>query len=1398
MYLIFDTETTGLPKNFDAPHTDLDNWPRLVQIAWQLHDAKGKLLSAQNLIVKPEGFTIPYNAEKVHGISTEIAQEEGKPLSEVLQAFAQDIDRAELLIGHNVEFDLNITGAEFVRAEEESQLWDKKPFDTKSEETAAFVQIPGGKVGGFKWPTLTELHKKLFGEAFDDAHDAAYDVAATARCFFGLLEHKIAKPFDATPLAEIKYEAPVLDAANFAKRQERKGSKIPAQFRGTVDELIPFSHLHVHSQFSILQSTASVKGLIAKAKENNMEAVAFTDLGNMHAAFNAVGTGAGEGVKVIIGCELYVAEERLKKQFTKNNPDRRFLQVLLAKDQEAYQRLAKLCSLGYIEGYYAGYPRVDKDLIKAYSEGMIALTGGLSGEIPNLILNQGEHEAEEAFKWWLDIFGEDFYVELQRHGLEAEDRVNEVLLNFAAKYNVKPIAAHGAYYIERTDADAHDSLLCVKDGEKKSTPIGRGRGRRFGMENDEYYFKTQEEMNELFSDIPVALENTQEIIDKCSPIQLRRDILMPNYTIPEQFEDEDAFLKHLSYEGAKKLYGEITPEIEERLERELKIIKDMGFPGYFLIVQDFINEAKRRGVSVGPGRGSAAGSVVAYSTGITNIDPIKYDLLFERFLNPERVSMPDIDIDFDDEGRQEVINYVVEKYGKNQVAQIITYGTMAAKMSIKDVARVLDLPLDESNKLAKLVPEKPGTKLKDAYAQVHDLKDILALDEEKDLRSKVLKQAKILEGSVRGTGIHAAGVIIAPDDITQYIPVCTSKDADLLVTQFDGRVVEDAGMLKMDFLGLKTLTIIRDAIKLIEQRHGVKLDMDEIPLDDQKTFELYQRGDTIGTFQFESEGMQKYLRDLKPTDIEDLIAMNALYRPGPLQFIPNFINRKHGREEVEYPHPLLEPILKNTYGIMVYQEQIMQTAQILGGYTLGGADLLRRAMGKKKIEEMKKQRVIFVQGCAENHQIPEAKANEIFDVMARFAEYGFNRSHSAAYSVVAYQTAYLKANYPSEYMASVLTHNMNSIEKITFFIDECQKQEVAVLGPDINESDAYFSVNEKSQIRFGMAAIKGTGDAAIQSIIEEREANGPYLDIFDFTRRINLRTVNKKSFESLAYAGAFDNFGIDRAGYFEIPERDNSNFIEKLVRYGNAYAKDKEKTTVSLFGDDSAAEIATPPLPECEPWTRLQKLNHEKDVVGFYVSGHPLEQYRSALKTLRVKLLDNLAAFDRQEINVAGVLTSKTVRQSRNGNMFTILVLEDFRSSMEIALFGNDHEEFSDQVEENQLLLITAKVQRSYRDEDRYELRVSRIQDLEQLKEVHCRGLEAHLDLQKIQEDEQIIAQISDLLTRYPGDLPFKVKLLDHEEKLEVDFTSLTHKIAPSDGLMTKLEDMGVMCKMVY
>ncbi len=1394
MYLIFDTETTGLPKNYEAPLTDFDNWPRLVQIAWQLHDNTGKLISAKNFMVKPEGFLIPYNAQKVHGISTERALEEGKPLLEVLEAFRDDTKKSQIVIGHNIEFDVAIMGAEYLRNhlqnifEGENAL---KTFCTKLQ-TVDFVALPGGKGGKFKWATLTELYFKLFNTTFADAHDAAYDVSATAKCFFGLLQQKVAKPLDETPPEKIIYEAPKLDEANFANilARQKKKEKVSKVSEG---EVLPFVHLHLHSAYSILQSTASVKNIIKKAKELEMPAVAITDLGNLHGAFYAMQYGEEFGQKVILGCEVYVAKERRRLQFTKNEKDQRFQVVLLAKNHAGYKNLSKLVSLGYIEGFYAGVPRVDKGLIKEYKENLICLSGSLSGELAQIILNEGEDVAESALAWWIETFQDDFYLELNRHELEEENVVNEVLIKFAEKYDIKYIASNNVFYIDEKDSEAHDILLCVKDGEKKSTPIGRGRGTRFGFPNTQFYFKSQKEMTDLFADMPDALTNTILIAEQCESYKLKQKTMMPTYKIPEDFDTQDDYLKFLAYEGAKTRYENPLPqEVEERIDFELATIKNMGFPGYFLIVQDFINAAKDDGVIVGPGRGSAGGSVVAYCTGIINIDPIRYNLLFERFLNPERVSMPDIDIDFDDERRGDVIDYVVKKYGKNQVAQIITYGTMAARMAIKDVARVMELDLSESNRLAKLVPEKPGTKLKSAFSEIDELREIYA---GRDERAKVLQNAEILEGSVRNTGIHAAGIIIAPKDLLDCIPVCIAKDAELFVTQFDGKIIEEAGMLKMDFLGLKTLTIIRDALRLIKENKGIDIDIDKIPIDDQKTYELYQRGETNGTFQFESEGMQMYLRQLKPTDIEDLIAMNALYRPGPIEFIPKYIERKHGREPVEYPHPALETLLKPTFGIMVYQEQIMQTAQVLAGYTLGGADLLRRAMGKKKKEEMDKQRSIFVEGAFKTHNVDADKANEVFNVMEFFAGYGFNRSHSAAYSVVAYQTAYLKANYPAEYMASVLTHNMNNIEKITFFLEECQRMQVKVLGPDVNESKAKFSVNKADEVRFGLSAIKGTGDAAIDSIIKERQEKGNFKSVFDFAKRVNLRTVNKKSFESLGASGAFDSFEFDRRNFFGHYKKDKTPFLEKLLKYGQACQKDKENGGESLFGGQASDQIAPPHLPDDLPeWGKLDMLNKEKEVVGVYISGHPLDQYKLAMSGFRLCHLDRFQEMEGKDIKIAGIITHKTEKTYKNGTFITFNI-EDYHGTLEIALFGRDKDVHADSIEPQKVYMISGKVQKNYKGE-RLELKISKIEDFDDLKAKPVQSVELFFSVNKL--NPNFIQQLQDLFVRYEGNLQVKICVFEPEKGLRTELKTGKGRLKQDEKLFAELEKMGVTATMIY
>ena len=1153
-----------------------------------------------------------------------------------------------------------------------------------------------------------------------------------------------------------------------------------------------FAHLHCHSQYSLLDGASSIKGMLQKAQEDDMKALALTDHGNMFGVFKLVTEAPRYDIKPIVGCEFYVVHDRHKKQFSKEDKDNRYHQLILAKNETGYRNLSKLCSLGYVEGMYSKWPRIDKELIEKYHEGLIATTCCLAAEVPQTILHKGKDEAEKVFKWWLDLFGDDYYIELQRHQLEEQETVNTVLKEFAQKHNVKMIVTNDSHYVDQDDSNAHDILLCVNTGEFQSKPIwkgegGGGRDYRFGFPNDQFFFKTQEEMSNLFSDVPDAVNNTMEIVDKIQTPDLRRDILLPNFPLPGEFGNDDDYLRHLAFQGARDQhrYGGITPELEERLNHELNIIKQMGFAGYFLITADLINAGRQLGVMIGPGRGSAAGSAVAYCIGITNIDPIKYNLLFERFLNPERVSMPDIDTDFDDEGRQKVIDYVVQKYGFNQVAHIITYGTMAAKLAIRDVARVTELPLAEANALAKLIPERPGISID---AALRENKEFYEISKSGDKRSEVIAMARKLEGSIRNTGIHAAGVIIAPQDLTNYIPVSTSKDSDLLVTQFDGKVIEDAGMLKMDFLGLKTLSIIKDCIELIRKNKGVEINIDDIPLDDEKTFALYQNGDTVGTFQFESAGMRKYLQTLKPTSIEDLIAMNALYRPGPMEFIPNFINRKHEKEDVEYPHELLEPILSNTYGIMVYQEQIMQTAQIMAGYSLGQADLLRRAMGKKKIEEMEKQRAVFVKGAMEKHNLNEEKALEIFSIMERFAQYGFNRSHSAAYSVVAYQTAYLKAHHPAEYMASVLTHNQSNIDKITFFLDECKRQGLTVLGPDINESNNNFDVNSKEQIRFGMGAIKGTGEAAVLAVIEERNENGAFTDIFDFASRVNLRSVNKKTFESLAMAGAFDGFpGVNRRQYLH-ENNGESSLIEMAIRYGNKMQQEKNSSQVSLFGGESELSIPKPRIPECEPYGEIEKLKIEKEVVGFYISGHPLDQFRIELEQFCTATVDKIENYRNQNIKLGGVITKFQERYGKNGNPFGLYSIEDFQDTVDLAMFGEDYLKYRHLLKVDNFVFLTGKVEERYKQPGVWEFRTKTIQLLSDIREDLSKSVEIHLKLDSV--NDVLIKQVKEISERHPGNCSLKLNIIDMEESIVADALSKKYRVSPDNSFLKELEGL--------
>ena len=1180
-----------------------------------------------------------------------------------------------------------------------------------------------------------------------------------------------------------------------------------------------FSHLHNHSQFSLLDGASKISSMFKKAKEDNMPAVAITDHGNMFGVFQFVAEARKHGVKPIVGCEFYLVTDRHKQVFTKELKDKRYHQLFLAKNPEGYQNLIKLCSLGFMEGMYSKYPRIDKELVLKYHKGLIATTCCLGASVPQAILRSGEDEAEKEFKWWLDLFGEDYYVEVQNHHIPEQQVVNEVLLRFAKKYNVKVIASNDSHYLDQKDANAHDILLCINTGEKQSTPSYKDiegdfdmKGKRFAFYNDQFYFKTTQEMTDLWSHIPEAIDNTNEIVGKVEILELKKDVLLPNFTIPSTFLSQDDFLEHLTMVGAKKRYVDISMVVEERIKFELHTIRTMGFAGYFLIVADFINAGKDLGVYVGPGRGSAAGSVVAYCLGITNIDPIKYNLLFERFLNPDRKSLPDIDTDFDDEGRQKVIDYVVEKYGRNQVAHIATYGTMAAKMSLKDVARVLDLPLSESNALAKLVPERPKITLERIFNasltgdgsladrenlssdELEQVKQLRQIKSSGGLPSRVIESAMILEGSVRGTGIHAAGIIIAPHDLTDIMPVATSKDVSLLITQFDGSVIENAGVIKMDFLGLKTLSILKESIRLIEQNHKITIDLDAIPLDDALTFEMYQRGETNATFQFESAGMQKHLRDLKPDQFSDLIAMNALFRPGPMVYIPNYIARKHGREKIEYDVPEMEEYLSDTYGITVYQEQVMQLSQKLANFTKGDADVLRKAMGKKDKPTIDKMKGKFIDGGLSNSHPPD-KLEKIWSDWESFAEYAFNKSHSTCYGLVAYQTGYLKANYAPEYMSAVLSNSLGNIEKITFFMDECKRMGLSLLVPDVNESSRSFAVNKKGQIRFGLGAIKGVGEAAVDSIVEERQARGEYKDIFDFVARINSRQVNRRCLESLALAGAFDCFTDIQRSQFFATDNEGITFIEKIVRYSAKISELKAAATQSLFGELGAGtgnDISMPKIPVTEPWSVMEQLKNEKEVVGVYISGHPLDEYKIEIQNFCNSNSGLLESRPNIVQSFAGIVTKINVKTSANGNQFMIFTLEDYAGNYEFALFAKDFIQFERFIAQDRLLYIQGSYQLKNKHTDQMVFKIQSIELLTELLEERTKELRLRLNLSHL--NLETVDYLEDLFDQYKGNKKVILEVYDEQDRVQLDFLSRKVQLTISKALvmdLSKVENIG-------
>lgn len=1256
----------------------------------------------------------------------------------------------------------------------------------------------------------------------------------------------------------------------------------------------PFVHLHVHSQYSLLDGQASVPALVDKASADGMPGLALTDHGNMYGIkefFNYVNKVNGKKVdkakaalkeaqdggdakaieaaeaalkhtqenlfKPIFGCEMYVAQQEMHTHVDKRDIGRHL--IVLAKNAVGYHNLIKLVSKAWTEGFYM-HPRTDKHEIEKHHEGLIIASACLGGEIPQLLMQGKDEEADAAVAWWKNLMGDDYYIELQRHKAtvtnaahdtyEKQREIEPKLIALAKKYDIKLIATNDVHFVNEEDAEAHDRLICLSTN-KYVTDTDRMHYTK------QEWLKSTAEMQALFADIPEALETPKTILDKVEVYTIDHAPIMPNFAIPESFgteaeyrqritekelfdeftQDENGnvvlsqeeaekkikklggyeklyrikfeadYLAKLAYEGAERRYGSpLSPELKERIKFELHIMKTMGFPGYFLIVQDFINAARTQlGVSVGPGRGSAAGSCVAYCLGITQIDPIKYDLLFERFLNPDRISLPDIDIDFDDDGRADVLRYVTQKYGEEKVAHIITYGTMAAKMAIKDVARVEQLPLSESNRLAKLVPkhmpERNGKELKqtlsNCYEYVPEFKT--ELNSSNPLVRETLNYARALEGNVRNTGVHACGVIICRDDITDWVPVSTANDKEegkLLVTQYEGRVIEETGLIKMDFLGLKTLSILKEAVENIRRTHGVEIDLDTIPIDDPKTYKLYCEGRTIGTFQFESVGMQKYLRELQPSTFEDLIAMNALYRPGPMQYIPDFIKRKHGESPIEYAIPEMETYLKDTYGVTVYQEQVMLLSRLLAGFTRGESDTLRKAMGKKLIDKMNHLKGKFLSGGQERGHDPKV-LEKIWKDWEAFASYAFNKSHATCYSWVAYQTAYLKANYPSEYMAAVLSRNLSDITKLSGFMDECKSMRIQVLGPDVNESYSRFGVNAKGDIRFGLSAIKGVGEGVVESILKAR-GDKPFEDIYDFVERVPAGTLNRRTFESLALAGAFDCFAPDikREDFFEANPRGDT-MSDVLIRYGSKYQANNNDCQASLFDffGDEGAEFARQARPQIKPamqWPDILRLEKEKELVGMYLSAHPLDPYYMDVMygtTCSLKDFEDLEPREGAEVSFAGIVVAADVRISKTGNPYSVIKLEDFSGSTELRLFGKKHIEFGNYGQVGTPILVRGTFQRR-RNSDKVEFEVTSIQLLSEVKGKLISGIT--LKVTPADAEMALTAVLSQYVAKRPADDgagSLSMYLYDPETNRSASLTS-SKKVIINRKLINQLQDL--------
>ena len=1228
-----------------------------------------------------------------------------------------------------------------------------------------------------------------------------------------------------------------------------------------------FIHLHVHTYYSILDGQSPVQKIVDKAVANGMRGMAITDHGNMFGVkelYNYCNKINGklkeegkEPFKPIFGCEMYVAHRRKSDRVKEKGDMGGYHLIVLAKNYKGYKNLIKLVSRAWVDGYYMR-PRTDREDLEKYHEDLIVCSACIAGEVPSKILKGDMAGAREALEWYKRVFGDDYYLELQRHEVKdphqranretfpLQQRANKELISLAHEYGIKLVCTNDCHFVDQENAEAHDHLLCLATGKDLDDPNRM-------LYSKQEWFKTREEMNDIFSDVPEALSNTLEILDKVEFYSIDHAPIMPFFPIPKEFgteeetrkrispeqlfrefttdengneimSHEDAekkikklggldklyrikfeadYLAKLAYDGAKKLYGDpLTDEVHERIKFELHIMKTMGFPGYFLIVQDFINSARDElGVMVGPGRGSAAGSVVAYCLGITKIDPIKYDLLFERFLNPDRISLPDIDTDFDDDGRGKVLEWVEDKYGHDKVAHIITYGTMATKNSIKDVARVEKLPLDVSNRLCKAIPDKLPDGLKmnlpNAIKCVPELRDAEA--SANPLLANTIKYAKMLEGTVRGTGIHACGTIICRDAISEWVPVSTAEDKSdpghkLLATQYDGHVIEETGLIKMDFLGLSTLSIMKETVENIRLTQGFTLDLDTIPIDDELTYKLYQEGRTIGTFQFESAGMQKYLRELRPTVFEDLIAMNALYRPGPMDYIPSFIARKNGKEEIKYDIPCMEKYLKDTYGITVYQEQVMLLSRQLANFTRGESDALRKAMGKKKKAIVDAMKPKFIEGGKKNGHDPKV-LEKIWADWEKFASYAFNKSHATCYSWVAYQTAYLKAHYPAEFMAGNMSRCISDITKITKLMSECQSMGIPCLGPDVNESQRKFSANKKGEVRFGLSAIKGMGDAAAVNIIAEREKNGPYKDIFDFVQRVNLSAVNRKAMESLALSGGFDSFGIRREQYFGLNAKGDT-FVETLLRYGQVYQSEQSSMQNSLFGDMGGVEITTPPIPTVEPWSTMELLKKERELVGIYLSAHPLDDYAVVLNhmcnlkcTQIGREMDKKELSKFEELSFGGIVTSVSSRWTKTNKPFGIVTIEDFEGAGEIALFGEEWTKWQSMLQEEYPVYITAKCQQRFRNNpDAYDLVIKKIEFLSDVKDKSIDKFTIYIDSTLFADS--CMTDLETMLRSNTGHVPLYFNIHDIEHNTNIEMFCRNVAVDVNKKLLSFLDEM--------